>query len=279
MPSSYELKQTLVERVLRPLGARRARRLRGSFTLPTDRRAFVVLSVPRSGSNLFCHLLSTVPGILCFHELFHRRKVYVGKEHLNDYDLGTAKERNSDPLGFLERAFGANRQKMATGFKLFPGHNETVLHYCLYRPDVQKILLIRKNALKVYSSHLIAQQSDHWASDQDKKRVGSRRRVHVDTSKFARYCAFNERFFDYLRGELERTGQNYLSLQFEDMGPPGFEAIRAAATELGCPVEDSLELKMPIQRQNSPLLSERIENISELKKRFEGTPFEKFLSD
>lgn len=105
-----------------------------------------------------------------------------------------------------------------------------------------------------------------------------RRRVHVDARKFARYCAFNERFFGYLRGEFERTGQSYLSLEFEDMGPPGFEAIRAAATEFGCPVADSLELRMPIQRQNSPLLSERIENISELKKEFEATPFEKFLS-
>lgn len=111
MLSSCELKQNLVERVLRPLGARRARRLEDSFALPTDKRAFVVLSVPRSGSNLFCHMLSTVPGVLCFHELFHRRKVYVGNEHLNDYDLGTAKERNADPLRFLERAFGANHEK------------------------------------------------------------------------------------------------------------------------------------------------------------------------
>ena len=278
MLSGYEFKQILAERVLRPLGARRASRLKDGFSLPPDKRAFVILSVPRSGSNLFCHMLSTVPGILCFHELFHRREVYVGKEHLNDYDLGAAKERNADPLGFLARAFDANHDKTATGFKLFPGHNETILHYCLYRPDIQKILLVRKNALKVYSSHLIAQQTDHWASDQNNRTAGKHHRVHVDIKKFARYCAFNERYFDYLREQLERTGQRYLSLEFEDMGLPGFDAIRTAAAELGCPVSDSTELKMPIQRQNSPLLSERIENYSELQKNLEASQFEKFLS-
>ena len=279
MFSSYEFKQTLAERILRPLGARRARRLEESFTLPPDKCAFVVLSVPRSGSNLFCHMLSTVPGIFCFHELFHRRNVYVGKEHLNDYDLGTAKERNADPLGFLARVFAANREKSAIGFKLFPGHNETILHYCLYRRDVRKILLVRKNALKVYSSHLIAQQTDHWSSDQTSKTAGSRRLVHVDTRKFARYSAFNDRYFGYLREQLERTGQGYLALEFEDMEPPSFKAIRTAAAGLGCPVAESMNLRMPIQRQNSPLLSERIENFAELQKEFEASPFEKFLTD
>ena len=52
---------------------------RPAETAPDDQAPcrFVVLAVPRVGSNYLCSLLNSHPEILCHHELFHPKGIYL----------------------------------------------------------------------------------------------------------------------------------------------------------------------------------------------------------
>ena len=70
---------------------------------------FVILSVPRAGSNLLCTLLNSHPEVLCHHEVFNPRGIFYALTHRDgSFSVGSVAERQRDPLGFLERLWDAH---------------------------------------------------------------------------------------------------------------------------------------------------------------------------
>ena len=52
---------------------------------------FVIISIPRTGSNLLCGALDFHPEIICHYELFHKEAIYhsskYGDDWIKDYSV------------------------------------------------------------------------------------------------------------------------------------------------------------------------------------------------
>ncbi|MCA9265021.1 MAG: sulfotransferase, partial [Planctomycetales bacterium] len=66
-------------------------------------KRFVILAVPRTGSNLLCTLLNSHPEILCHHEVFNPQGIFLAlTQRDRPHSLPSLDERNRDPLRFLD---------------------------------------------------------------------------------------------------------------------------------------------------------------------------------
>ena len=64
---------------------------------------FVIISAPRTGSNLLCGALDAHPEIICHYELFHKEAIYHSSKYGNDWISNyTVSKRNKSPNDFLD---------------------------------------------------------------------------------------------------------------------------------------------------------------------------------
>ena len=69
---------------------------------------FVILAVPRTGSNLLCTLLNSHPQILCHHEIFNPAGVFAAPDYTgSDLKVDQLGERDDDEPGFLQRVWAS----------------------------------------------------------------------------------------------------------------------------------------------------------------------------
>ena len=101
--------------------------MRALFGRFRKRQKFVIISYPRTGSNLLCSLLDSHPDILCHLEIFHQEAIFLSGDSraLKEFDLV---KRDADPLRFLGMIWDEDygRRLRAVGFKLFFGQNRDV---------------------------------------------------------------------------------------------------------------------------------------------------------
>jgi LPS sulfotransferase NodH len=183
---------------------------------PGEATRFVILAVPRSGSNLLCTLLNSHPEILCHHEVFNPAGIFYALE-LRDgsLDLGTIEDRERDPAAFLGRLWRARLGRRCVGFKLTRGQDESVLDALLQDPGIRKIVLRRGNRLKTYVSAKIAETTGQWEVYRESDLVADKPRIAVDLEEFGRHAAENDRFHARIEEVLERTGQEPLRVDYE----------------------------------------------------------------
>ena len=79
---------------------------------------FVVLAVPRTGSNLLCTLLNSHPEILCHHEVFNPQGIFLALSHRDQVQqFGDMTDRDQEPLAFLESVWDSGANHRCVGFK------------------------------------------------------------------------------------------------------------------------------------------------------------------
>lgn len=253
-----------------------------NITQITDPIKFVIISTPRSGSNLLCGMLGAHPQIICFHELFHHEAVYFGPRNRDKYNFGTVEERDRQPYKFLSKIYNQEHGSDAVGFKIFPGHNQKILNFVLNAPEIKKIVLKRENLLFSYTSALIARQTKKWQNaivtdtktgreDESKESV----KVHVDAKEFFAYIKKNQDYFDYVEKRLIRQKSiciNYQELISED------KVIMDLVEFIDVKNDPDLELTKLHTKQNSNKLSNRISNYEELRKKLLDTPYKSFFN-
>ena len=252
----------------------RAARLRARLVKVLDPavQKFLVISAPRTGSNLFCGLMTSHPKIICFHEVFHRKGILIGSpSNISSFDLGSAEERDQNPVKFLQKLYSREHGFPAVGMKMFSGHNDIVMLALMQNRDVKKIVVSRRAALHAYSSVLVARQT-HAYQNIDESAASKPGRVHIDVDEFRKFADSREKFFSDIRAQLR--GQDYRELDYLDI---------ANRTRQFWEVQEFLglemvnDLKARLRQQSAGELIDKIANYDELAEELWNTPHERFL--
>jgi LPS sulfotransferase NodH len=179
---------------------------------------FVVLSAPRSGSNMLSSMLNSHPQILCHHELFNPERIrYALQLRNSDFKLADCiEERNADPLGFLAKAWACDLGMPCTGFKMTHRQNQLIFDTVLADAQVKKIVLKRNNAVKVHVSRLIAEQNDVW-EEYGKAQPKKVNQVAVDLDELQRDIDFNQAYYQQIDDVLSQSKQDYLMVEYESL--------------------------------------------------------------
>lgn len=238
-------------------------------------RRFVILAVPRCGSNMLCTMLDAHPSILCHHELFNPRGIFVALSRRGtDYDLGTMGERDADPIGFVERLWLKPLGFPCVGFKLTYRQNETLFPWLLAEKSIAKIVLRRRNRLRTYVSSLISERLDEWEVYRKEDLTRQRPRVEVDPEQFLERAAFNEAHYGEIRTALEESGQDRLETFYEELPELGEQnrILRFLGQE---PTAKTLQASSI--RQNPQELRDLVVNFDALANALDGSEFESEL--
>lgn len=225
-------------------------------------RRFVILAVPRTGSNLLCTLLNSHPQILCHHEVFNPQGVFTALGYRGDgLTLESLQQRDNDPLGFLQRVWQTGLEDGCVGFKWTRGQNQDVLNNVVEDGSIKKIVLRRRNRIKTYVSELIAQETQQWEVYSQHELALPRPRIHVDASQLNDHIAINQHFYADLSTRLLRYSQPSLEVDFETLFDPN---IQSRLLEFLAVTSPELALTAASVKQNPTNLSETIANFDEL---------------
>jgi hypothetical protein len=244
---------------------------------------FVILFLPRTGSNLLAALLDSHPDVLCHHEVFNPVSPFrslSAREGTVAIDLGTAAERDADPYAFLRRVYRTTAGKKAVGFKMsIDDRRYGVLAALLLNRGIRKIIVRRDAWLHAYTSSLIAEQTKSFisfANDRDAggKAADGRTAVEVNVDHFIRYVKKRRFAFTLLRVLGALSFQRMLEIEYKELKDP--DRLRAVLRYLH--VSDEVPLKERTAKQNPTGLEERIANYGEVRERLQGTAYARFLA-
>lgn len=179
---------------------------------------FVILAAPRSGSNMLCSLLHSHQHVLCHHELYNPADIFYALPlRKSAFQLAqSTKERDQEPLLFLDKIWRHNLSMPCVGFKMTHRQNAQVFQALLADHSIKKILLKRKNAVKSYVSKLIAQGNGIWEDYGDQK-DRHHTAVTVDIDQLNEDIAFNQDFYQEIESSLKSSAQQYCALEYEQL--------------------------------------------------------------
>lgn len=222
---------------------------------------FVILAVPRTGSNLLCTLLNSHRQILCHHEVFNPQGVFAAHDYRGPaLDIHSLSERDRDPLAFLDRVWQTAADSHTVGFKWTRGQNEDVLRSVVNDGGIKKLVLSRRNRIKTFVSEMIARETQQWEVYSTDDLTTPRPRIQVDMGELLKYIAVNQRFYHDLSGALSGAGQPHLTIDYEMLFHSGVQ--KQILEFLDVAVE--VPLRTSSVKQNPVQLRDSIVNFGEL---------------
>lgn len=229
----------------------------------------MVLTKPRTGSNLLVNSLQTHPGMKVFGELFRGGADEATKEAILDSVDGY----------FSERIFKRyDKSIKAVGFKIFYhhpvyDHSGKVWNYLLNREDLRVIHLRRANLLRALVSMKIAEKTDVWKVSREQSEP-----VDKSIKLTAQECL--EDFCKTRQWEIEAnekfSNSPVLELTYEDLTSDYQSQMRDVQAFLGV---EPAELHPLSSKQNPEALADLIVNYAELKDHFSGTEWAMFFDE
>lgn len=222
-------------------------------------------------------MLDSYPSILCHHEIYNPKGIRLAVAlRETDFTLGTMAERERDPEAFLERIWFRPDDIETVGFKFSHRQNLTVYHHLLTDPGIAKIILRRRNRMKIYVSQKISEALCEWEVYQQADLLKDRPRVTVDPQLFLERVTFDENYYAEVQEAMRSVGQSWIDVYYEDLFSS--EAPRRIVEFLGLDA-DAGELSIGSVKQNSRDLRDLVENYDELCRYFEGTEYAQELTD
>jgi len=180
-----------------------------------SKQKFVIVAARRTGSNLLCTLLNSHPEILCHHEVFNPRGIFYALDFRNgSLDLGSHKDRDADPMGFLKHLWNIPTDSKCVGFKMTRGQAERVLEKIIIDPEIKKVILRRRNRVKTFVSELIAEKTDQWELYCHEEKIEPPK-VRVEFPQLLNHAAQNNAFYNTILRSLEASNQPHISLEYE----------------------------------------------------------------
>jgi LPS sulfotransferase NodH len=229
---------------------------------------FVIYSSMRTGSNFLVSLLNQLPGVVCHGEIFNPNFVGLHPTYARKFRIprkATVK-RDQDPQALYERLLDATPEDCMVGFKIFPGHDRSILEKTLFDTQVRKIIL-RRDIVESFVSLCQAEENKVWLiSSTDKeleheKRHRASRPITFDVSRFLNYKKTVDAFHKHVDQQLTKSGHEVMRLNYQDL------LASDAATRIGA----FLGLSAPRQIVSSPLAKinslsvlQRVTNPSEM---------------
>ena len=231
-----------------------------------QRNRFVILAVPRSGSNMLSSLLNSHGDVLCHHELYNPNGIFYALPLRNtSFQLAESMvQRDQAPLEMLERIWEQDLGFTCVGFKMTLKQNPAVFDSLLNDASIKKIVLKRGNSVKTHISKLIAEQSKVW-EDYGTYRVTNGepprglQKVTVNLEEMRRDIAFNREYYAEIEESLTESNQSFLEVQYERL--PDWNHQQAILNYLDLPHQ---RLTTESRKQNPTDISQMICNYSEL---------------
>ncbi len=239
-------------------------------------KRFVILSVPRVGSNYLCALLNSLPEVLCHHELFNDQGIHLALDLRDSGDLlGTMQERDRDPLAFLDRVWAMTCERLWLGFKLAWRAPQVAFEQILEDPTIAKLVLDRENRVKMFVSEQVARAEWQWTFYDTRPEDLPPRRVPLDTEAFLTYNRTMDAFYSGVRTALRQSGQSWLELRYETLFER--ETHRRILEFLEIPASPS-SMKSATFKRNSQDLRDVLSNFERARGELAGTPWEAQLA-
>jgi LPS sulfotransferase NodH len=248
----------------------------------SDYAKFIILGKGRSGSNFLKGLLNSHSQVITFGEIF-RDPHAIGWD-LPPYDRYLQQQSlvsllNQDPTTFLSKEVFKKYPKhiSAVGFKLFYYHAQEVSRQVLWsflkeKKELKILHLKRRNTLRELLSLRKAFKTNHWTNTTGTADKSFSISLNYDDclQEFI-YAQQSKEQFDTFFQDHPRIGVVY-----EDLANDYEREMRR--------IQDFLEvtyepvIPSTFKQSNQPLI-EAISNYSELKQKFEGTPWETFFEE
>jgi len=245
---------------------------------------FIIVGMPRTGSNLLFTTIQQHPAISAYSELFHPMLGERSGRHAIRCD-GAALyfDGTADPMDFLKRwvwTDGAGDRR-AIGFKIFAeylrGKSTTGLLERLKEevPGLHALHIGRANYFDVFVSRLVATKTGSWISYRGDAPSGDPMadlRLLISPEAATRFFramewadAYIERLFlggPYLRVDYERLAQNV-----QAQADAVFDYLGVGKS----PVETTIRKQLTVRKEDL------VVNYHELRRHYSGTPYESFF--
>ena len=220
---------------------------------------FVILAAPRSGSNMLCCLLNSHPEILCHHELYNPQDIYyaLNLRHTGFKLASCIRQRDEQPLKFLEKIWACNNHSKNVGFKMTHKQNLLVFNTLLNDRSIKKIVLLRNNKVKMHVSKLIAEQNGIW--ENYGQEPTNNIQVNIDLLDLQKDIFLNKVFYNEINKTLTQSNQTYLQVEYEKLQQS--DTQNAILDYLQLPHKT---LTSTSKKQNSVDLRQLISNFSSL---------------
>lgn len=188
---------------------------------------FVILSAPRSGSNMLSSMLNSHSSVLCHHEIFNPAGLFYALP-LRGSQFAVAKnieERDNNPYACLDNIWRMNENKTCVGFKMTHKQNTAVFYSVLNDKKVKKIILTRKNQVKAHVSKLLAQKTGVWEQYNNSAEPLNRlndstkeeHQVLVCPQELKNDINLNKRYYEEIHLCLKESNQAYLDVEYENL--------------------------------------------------------------
>ncbi len=207
-------------------------------------------------------MLNSHPQVLCHHEVFNPQGVFTAHDYHGDLlKVDSLRQRDDDPLGFLDRVWQTGDNDMRVGFKSTRGQDQQVLKRVLEDAGVKKIVLRRRNRIKTYVSERIAQETHQWEVYSRKELMLPRPRIQVDAEELHQHIASNERFYGEIMAALSCPSQPRLEVDYETLFDRVVQVRMFEFLEVDCPETPPIPGSV---KQNPNDLRDTIANFAEL---------------
>jgi len=211
--------------------------------LPPGRK-FILATHPRSGGNWLIGLLIQHPRVFATGELFERvRKDTGAARFIAAAGIKPLGRREKDVERFVGDFFlrsPAAAQKRVIGFKLLGSHlSRKWRRRLLMHPDIDVILLRRRNLLRACVSHQIAQRTRQFIVGKNQKH----RRIppfRADIAGMRQWLARQAKWLEFCERVLKKSGKAYMNIFYEDLNADPGQAQKVFAF-LGVRRFDGLE--------------------------------------
>jgi LPS sulfotransferase NodH len=219
--------------------------------------------------------LRSHPQIYCYGEVFRSHDGTY--RSFRDESLTRRIGERLAPTGFDGRFLDhlvATRPKVdAVGFKLMYDHfrRRPWLHRLLQARDARVVHLVRRNVLKGYVSHRMAEARGIWLA----KAEVEQHRIRLDVTDLVGHLERRQALVDAHRRPF--AGERYLEVGYEDLLTDRRPQERRILRFLG--VDDEIELTTRSVKLTSERLADALENYEEVADALRGTPFEACLDE
>lgn len=238
---------------------------------------FIILCTGRTGSNFLCSLLQSHSRIRAFAEVFQDLK---GKRILWDYPGYNSEEfwemRENNPIKFMNNIVFRYFPKSvsAVGFKLLYHHAQAENEKCIWEhlkqiKDLKIIHLKRKNWLEQYTSVMVAKQTRKWVvKTNDSNSKTEDLRIAIDYNDCIEYFQTIQNF--QMEYDNLFAGHQILEVIYENLAKDYINETKRIQEFLSVPYQ---KLYPSTYKQSKQIMSETIINYSELKEKFQETPW------
>lgn len=253
--------------------------LTGVYKTHYNYNKYVIVCLPRTGSNLLRSLINSHSNAIAFGEIFRFEenigwdlRYYPQIKWLN-------KKKNEKPWEFLNREiFNRHFLKIkAVGFKLFYHHarndkQKKVWDFIRNSEDIRIIHLRRENYLRRFISYKRAKDSGRWVK---------LKKDEIDD--YSTELTFEEcfNFFEHTDAEeknIEKffSGKNVLTITYKNLVSDTKKEIDSVFGYLGLPSE---KVESETYKQIERPLSESITNYYKLKDKFSKSKWQIFFDE